>query len=137
MKRAKSDLIDAFLVNVRKGLVSGREGSSGPVILQRMAEALEAIRDGANPNKALQVKRSAGGPAEPDNLPLAFRIHQLRQARENWAVVEIVANEWLAERGRDAVTQTRMKQIYKQHRATVEMHESLARMMELTNQQGK
>jgi hypothetical protein len=41
MKRAQSNLIDAFLVNVKKDLISGRDDSSGPVTLQQMVDALQ------------------------------------------------------------------------------------------------
>lgn len=132
MKRAQSNLIDAFLVNVRKGLIIGRDGSSGPVVLEHMAAALEAIKAGADPDQALEVTRSAGNPADPINMVLAFYIHRLRQAGDTWDVVELEANGWLAEQGRDPVTQTRLKQVYKEHRNTISLHEGVTQMTRLT-----
>lgn len=137
MKRAKSDLIDAFLINVRKGLITGREDSSGPVVIEQMVAALEAIKAGSDPDTALKITRSAGQPADPENLLLAFYIHKLRTAGDSWATVEFLANEWLGQQGRQRVTGTRLKRLYKQHQTTIRRHEDILRMSALTSQRNK
>ena len=58
MKNAHSNLLDAFLFNVKTGLLTGREGTSGPVILQQIAEALQSILNGVNPDIATETEKS-------------------------------------------------------------------------------
>jgi len=128
MKRADSILIRRFLSNVRAKYITGLDRSSGPKVLQEIVSALEAIDEGADPDTALQIKRTAGQPPDPLNFALALLIHAQRTAGQKWAVIELNGNKWLASHERDAVGLARMKQIYKQHHEAIQNYEAMAKL---------
>ena len=141
MKRAKSDLIDAFIFHCYTDRLTAPEGSSGEFILAKVADALESILDGVNPDVALGITRRGGSPGDEYTFQLACRIHTQREAGEKWAVIEIVQNEWLSTVGRPAITVTRMKQIYKRHRPKIkeirDQFTAAQKMQRLTEEQNQ
>ena len=137
MKRAQSDLIAAFLLNVQKGHITGKDNTSGPVMLERMTEALRAIVTGTDPDTALQITRAAGAPPDPINGALAFLIHQRRKAGDTWLAIQTQANDWLAENDRKRVSERWLREIYKQHRDSLEAFDKIKRMQHLTEEAKK
>lgn len=152
MKRAQSDLITSFLRHVEGGTITGQtipddsdefyvpdafRRKSGSEVLAQLCDALRAIRDGADPDDALQITRAAGAPSDPVNAALAFLIHQWRKADVKWSVIEKQANDWLRENDRDGVSEARLKTIYKNHRERLEAFDDIKRMAHLTEQSRK
>ena len=129
MKRTRSNLIDAFLFNVKKKYVTGTEGSSGPVILGKIAVALQEILDGADPDDALQIERKRGQSADPRNFTVASIIRAHRKEREKVAVAYMYANIWLEGNGHKTLSDKRLREIYKLHKAKLEQLESIALMI--------
>jgi hypothetical protein len=132
MKPAQSDLILSFLLNVDKGLITGKDNSSGPGTLERTAVALREILDGAEPDKALEISRTGGTPPASITPALAYKIHEWRSADEKWVVIEKLASEWLAENGRDPLTASRLKKIHKKHLESLQRFDGIKRMQSLT-----
>ena len=128
MKRAQSHLIDMFLADVKSGLIIGKENSSGPIALQEMADALQSVLDGADTDEALQIKRVAGKPAEDKNFAVALIMHDHKEDRKPGAY----ANDWLEKSGYETLSDTRLREIYKQHREKIERLESIKEMIEKT-----
>lgn len=134
MKRANSDLIAAFLLNVQNGLIAGKAETSGPVALEKIVAALEAIADGVDPDVALELSRRSGGPSDNTNAALATLIHKHRKAGEKWATIELLAEQWLHDAGRESVTLTRMKQVYRAHLRALQRSDDIDRMKALTEE---
>lgn len=130
MKRAKSDLIDAFLLNVEKGYITSLEHSSGPVILKKIADAFQAILDGEKPDKALEVERKKGNPPDPINLKLAFLMHEHLKDGATWTIAENVASNYQLSQGRvkkDLLTHERLKQIDKHNLKAIQLYEDVGK----------
>ena len=134
MKRSKSMLIDAFLIHVKQGLINGRADSSGPEVLREMVDALREVLKGEDPDKALHIERQAGGPSDDRNYTVALIIHAHRKAGDKLVVAEAYANEWLEKTGHKRLSSRRLRAIWGQHRARIERLESIALMVEKTQQ---
>jgi hypothetical protein len=114
-KRASSRSIEQFIRHVDRGLITGKELSSGPHVLKDMRDALQAILDGEDHDQALGITRKTGPEAAPYSLPLAIMVHQWRGGPkpEKWIVVEDHANKLLGKHGYEPLSLSRIKQIYK------------------------
>jgi hypothetical protein len=134
VKRAKSDLIDIFLRDVKQGNVSGRGGSSGPEILRLMVAALQGILDGKETDQVLQIERQPGQPPNVENIKLAILIHQQRKVGEKWSVVELIANDWLKSEDLEPLSLARIRAIYKQHRSWLQQRDDIELMAKKTQQ---
>ena len=132
MKPVCSDLIDAFLVNLDKGLIHGKDNSSGPIMLERLAAALQAIKRGERPDVALEIERPRGQPSSKRNALLAFKIHEMRKSGDTWASVENVINAYLCEINARPLHESRLRQIYGAHKESLEQFDSIRRMQNLT-----
>ena len=128
MKRPSSKLIATFLSDVRKGVITGTEDSTKPSTLQVMVSALKNILDGANPEAALGITRKKGPTADGYNEVLAIKIHNLRQQDYPWSAIEEFFKKEHAQRGRIVVSESRLKQIYKDH-FPAEQYERVMREM--------
>ena len=115
MKPPRSKLIDAFLSDLEKGLITAHEDSTAPSTLQAMGVALATILDGENPEAALGITRQAGAPADLYNEALAIKIHNLRTAGVPWAAIEAIFKKEFTQRGRKTVLESNLKRIYKKH----------------------
>ena len=134
MKRAKSRLIDIFLSHVKSGLISGRDDSSGPEVLQEMVTTLQDILNGEDTDKALHIERLPGKPPDVETIKRAILIHQQRKAGEKWSVVELVVNSWLKSEGREPLSLERMRAIYKQHGGWLRQRDDIEEMVKMVQQ---
>lgn len=134
MKRAKSRLIDSFLLHVEKEYITGRENSSGPEVLQEMVAALQDILNGEDTDKALHIERQAGGPSDERNFIVAMIMHAHYRADDKLVVAEGYANEWLEKTGYKRLSGRRLRDIWGQHRAEIERRESIAEMIKAIEQ---
>jgi len=123
-------MIKAFMTEVKRGLISGRDNSSAPEVLQEMVAALQDILKGEDTDKALQIERQAGGPTEWKTIALACLVHQHRKAGDKWAVVELKVNKWLRIQGFDSLSERRLTTIYKDNLDWLQRRESIADMVE-------
>lgn len=133
MKQAQSNLLEQFLHHVERGLIQGRDDSSGQAVLLRMAEALQAVQAGVDPDQALGIERAPGQPRDGNNVALAYLVHEYRKAGDKWATVELLANDWLRNSGRETLSLPRLKAIYKQHVRAIEQREQVAAMIARIN----
>jgi hypothetical protein len=123
MKRASSRSIERFIRHIDRGLITGKELSTGPFVLKNMRDALQAILDGEKPDKALGLSRKTGPAPEPHSLPLAIMVNQWRTfgtpasggKPENWSVIETLANDLLRDNGYPPMTLSAIKRTYKEH----------------------
>lgn len=120
MKPAQSHIIKEFLNHIDKGYITGRENTSGTMLLETIANAMREILAGADPDTALSIKRSSGPQLQPKTAALALLIHQYRKAGEKWAVIELLANQWREEQQLEPVTLGRLKGIHKDNREWLE-----------------
>jgi hypothetical protein len=134
MKQAQSILILAFLDNVKSGLISGRDNSSGPVTLQQMATALQEILNGEDTDKALQIERQAGQPRDIENIKLASLIHQQRKAGEYWSVVAHNVNEWLENEGLKPRKLDHLKTLYSRNRDWLKQRDEINQIVKMVQQ---
>jgi hypothetical protein len=119
-KQVKSAaLLVRFLAHVDKGLIVGRENSSGPAVLDNMRAAVRAILDGDDPDAALRITRGSGAPRDPHTLLLAVAIHNSREKREKWVVIEHEVNNYLAKIGRPPLSSSRIRKLPKENRTDV------------------
>lgn len=130
MKRAHSKLIEAFLSNINKGFVTGIEGTTGPNILRQVGDALKEILGGEKPDSALEVKRVPGGQGQDRNFVVAYIIRDQRKA-EKVAVAHFYANKWLKENGYKTLSDKRLREIYKQHKARIKQMEIYIEMVKM------
>ncbi len=119
-KRAKSILIEKFLHHVDNGLISGNPNSSGPGFLNTFCKALRAIQDGADVDESLRIERSRGGDEKPWKTAIAYLIHQHRERRDSWHVIQKLANPLLESIGEKPLSESRLQNIYREKREDVD-----------------
>ena len=131
MKRAKSNLIESFLLHVEKEYITGLDDSSGPLVLERMVTALQDILKGEDSDKALAIKRQRGQPLNVETIMLALFIYQCRQAGDYWSVVENKVNKWLEDRGSKPISLSWMKAIHKENSGWISTRDTIVNMVDL------
>jgi hypothetical protein len=133
MKRAKSMLIDSFLFHIKKEYITGLENSSGPLVLERIVDALQDILNGEDPDKALQIKRGAGNPAKEErNLTIAKIMRAFEKAGEKKTAGYAEVNTWLKATGKNTLSKRSIGKIFEEYRPQVEVLEATAEIIEMT-----
>ena len=118
-KDAYSHLIQVFLHHVAQGRISAKNNTEAETVLSEIAQALHKIRSGVEPDDALEIERKKGRSHERYTIPLAYKIHHWRSQSIKWAVVEIQANDWLAEKNFKNLSLSRLKNLYEENKKRV------------------
>lgn len=89
--------------------------------LWQIVDALDKILDGDNPDDALNIERTVGqSPDSEKNFLIACKIHMLKEEEENWEVITQLVNELLSKKGYQSLSQSRLKNLYKEQRPSME-----------------
>jgi hypothetical protein len=129
-KRNDSVLIEQVLANVERGLIVGREGSSGPDTLDNLCSALRAIQAGADVDDAFGIDRKTGPDTDPFRFTIAALVHHYRERGEKWATIEELLVPFLESNGRERIPESTLKNLYKEKCADVERALSIRKMSE-------
>ena len=130
-RRCRSGMITEFISHAARGRIMPEPNSDAKESLWQMVDALHKILDGDNPDDALDIERTVGqSPNTLKNFLIAHKIQTLKEKGENWEVITRLVNELLSKEGYQALSQSRLKNLYEEQRPGME--KALQPVVELT-----
>lgn len=114
-------MITEFISHAARGRIAPEPNSDAKASLWQIVDALAKILDGDNPDGALDIERTVGqSPNSEKNFLIACKIHMLKEEGENWEVITQLVNELLSKKGYQSLSQSRLKNIYKEQKPSIE-----------------
>lgn len=112
--------VEEFMDLMNKRIIKS-DTEYGEGMLLSMYMRLSSILEGDDPKVALQIKCKKGAQKKPYTLELALLIHgQKHYFGDSWATIEVVARDWLEDRGIPNIGLSGLKKLYARNKEDVE-----------------